>query len=351
MTHASIFTGIGGFDLAAEASGFTNVFAVEKDKYCKKIIKQNFPDTTIYGDIYEFDATRYKGQITVLSGGFPCQPFSVAGKQRGKHDDRYLWPQFYRVIKECRPTWVIAENVAGIITMGGHTETVGMESQTTTTGETDQYITEKQQYILTEIIHDFERAGYDVEIFLIPALAVGAKHRRNRIWIVGHAKHDGSFTAKEYRCNETNDTERTPEKQEKTIQFKGTSRSGNDRCSNNSKIGSKPYSKTFMERKSERMVQHRFISNTTGKRIQRRWVGRKQKPQPYDRQRLFVCGGKGSGKHQWPIEPNVGRVANGIPRRVDRIKALGNAIVPQVAYEIFYHINLIENGILKNPTN
>lgn len=115
MTHASLFTGIGGFDLAAEWCGWENVFQVENDPYCKELLKQNFPKTKKYGDIKKFKGKEYRRTIDVLSGGWPCQPFSVAGKRKGKEDDRYLWPEMLRVIQNVQPRWVVGENVSGII--------------------------------------------------------------------------------------------------------------------------------------------------------------------------------------------------------------------------------------------
>lgn len=157
MNHGSLFSGIGGFDLAAEWCGWTNVFQVEIDKYCQRLLSLRFPNTQRFTDIKEFDGTPYKGQIDVISGGFPCQPFSHAGKRKGKDDDRYLWPEMFRVIKEIKPAWVVGENVAGFINMG-----------------------------LDESIADMESEGYEVQAFIIPACAVNAPHRRDRAWIVAY---------------------------------------------------------------------------------------------------------------------------------------------------------------------
>lgn len=110
LTHLSLFSGIGGLDLAAEWAGFENIFQVEIDDFCQEKLTKNFPHVTKYKDIFEFDGTQYNGKIDVVSGGFPCQPFSQAGKRRGKEDDRYLWPEMYRVIQEIKPTYVLAEN-------------------------------------------------------------------------------------------------------------------------------------------------------------------------------------------------------------------------------------------------
>lgn len=115
FTHGSLFSGIGGFDLAAQWTGWENVFQCEIDNYCQKILTKNFPNVKRFGDIKEFDGTQYTNRIDILSGGFPCQPFSVAGQRKGKEDARHLWPEMFRVIKEIRPTWIVGENVTGII--------------------------------------------------------------------------------------------------------------------------------------------------------------------------------------------------------------------------------------------
>ena len=158
MTHGSLFSGIGGFDLAAQWAGFENIFQVEIDLFCNKVLAKNFPGVRRYGDIRKFDGTEYRGTIDIISGGFPCQPYSVAGKQKGAEDDRNLWPEMFKVIKEIRPTWVVGENVANIINF----------------------------VEFDNILFDLEGEGYEVQPVIIPALAVDAKHRRNRVWIVAY---------------------------------------------------------------------------------------------------------------------------------------------------------------------
>lgn len=118
MIHASLFTGIGGFDLAAEWCGWENSFQCEIDPFCQKVLAKNFPHATRYTDIKQFDARPYAGRVDVLSGGFPCQPFSLAGQRKGNQDDRALWPQMLRVIDEVRPRWIVGENVAGLASLG-----------------------------------------------------------------------------------------------------------------------------------------------------------------------------------------------------------------------------------------
>ena len=115
MNHASLFSGIGGFDLAAEWNGWNNVFNCEWEEFPRKVLKHHFPNAKQYGDIKDFKATQYRGRIDVLSGGFPCQPFSVAGKRKGSEDERHLWPEMLRVVGECKPRWVVGENVRGLV--------------------------------------------------------------------------------------------------------------------------------------------------------------------------------------------------------------------------------------------
>jgi len=159
MTHASLFSGIGGFDLAAEWAGLENVFQVEIDPFCQKVLTKNFPNVQRFTDIKQFDGTPFRGTIDVLSGGFPCQPFSQAGKRQGTEDDRYLWPEMLRVIREVQPQWVVGENVAGLITWNN-----GM--------------------VFEQVCSDLEAEGYEVQPLVIPARAVNAPHKRERLWII-----------------------------------------------------------------------------------------------------------------------------------------------------------------------
>lgn len=237
MRHASLFSGIGGFDLAAEWMGWKNVFQVEKDKFCQKVLAKNFPNVTRYGDIKEFDGTQYRGAIDIISGGFPCQPFSVAGKRKGKEDDRYLWPEMLRVISEVQPSFIVGENVTGIIGMG-----------------------------LEQVLTSLEGQGYYTETFVIPACAVNAPHRRDRIWIIAHSN---------------------------------SNRLEKDSC----KQRIRPQGDTI-------------IRNIHSKALQM-W------------------------NESAPIGTSFCGVRDGISNRVDRIKGLGNAIVPQVGFEIFKAINEI----------
>lgn len=172
MTHASLFSGIGGFDLAAEWAGWTNAFNCEIDPFCRKILKYHFPDAEQYGDIRTADFTIWRDRIDVLTGGFPCQPFSLAGKRKGTEDDRYLWPEMLRVIRTVRPRWVVGENVYGIVNWS-------------------------EGMVLDTVCSDLEEAGYEVQPYIIPACGVGAPHRRDRCWFVAHRTDAGVETMRE----------------------------------------------------------------------------------------------------------------------------------------------------------
>jgi DNA (cytosine-5)-methyltransferase 1 len=263
LRHLDLFSGIGGFALAAQWAGINTVAFCEIEPYAQKILKKNFPDVPIYSNIYELKRRDIDGTIDIITGGFPCQPFSVAGRKKGTKDNRDLWPQMFRVIQEFKPTWVIGENVANFVNMAFQRTKTNLESE-----------------------------GYEVQPFIIPACAVNAPHRRDRVWIVGYAKHNGSFTTEKQRGidkTSNNDTERKKE----AFQLKGTGRRGNYEVMANTRCHAKGCTQ---EPKRTSVHSSRFD-----------W---------------------------WSAEPNVGRVANGVSNRVDRLKGLGNAIVPQVAYEI-----------------
>lgn len=185
MNHASLFSGIGGAEVAASMMGWQNLFHCEIQEFPRKVLDYWFPNSESYEDITKTDFTKWHGKVDVLTGGFPCQPFSLAGRRKGADDNRYLWPQMLRAIRQIHPTWVVGENVNGIKTM--------VEScQVTQMGRTDYLFEEnylyreESRFTLDKICADLEAEGYSVQPIVIPACAIGAPHRRDRVWIVAH---------------------------------------------------------------------------------------------------------------------------------------------------------------------
>jgi DNA (cytosine-5)-methyltransferase 1 len=166
MRHGSLFSGIGGFDLAAQWMGWTNVFHCEWEDFPRKVLNHHFPKSISYGDIKETDFTIHRGQIDILTGGFPCQPYSLAGKREGKNDDRHLWPEMLRAIREIKPRYVVGENVRGLLSWNG-----GL--------------------VFDEVQTDLENEGFEVIPFILPAASVNAPHKRDRVWFVAHANDKG----------------------------------------------------------------------------------------------------------------------------------------------------------------
>jgi len=327
MKHLDLFSGIGGFALAARTvwgEEHEVVCFVEQDKFCQKVLRKHWPDVPIVEDVRDVNnilayttgnrhnrcssrsgmegeqpedkkqsGSRWSSQtnqscegnrkreysypkntstnIDLLTGGFPCQGFSVAGKRRGKEDDRYLWPEMFEVIKAVRPRWVIGENVAGIVNMA-----------------------------LDTVLSDLEDQGYATQAFIIPACAQNAPHRRDRVWIVAHTGH---------LC-------------------RGNSIKGNagifSREQAETSIRNAPQSETTRSSEGNKVVADSF----SGKRTKGREGIRTSS--------LYVLEPFSPG--WWTVEPNMGRVAHGIPSRVDRLKSLGNAIVPQVVVPIMQAI-------------
>ena len=306
MNHLDLFSGIGGFALALEKVGFKTVGFCEVNPYCRLLLQKHWKGVTIHHDIKRLETKDIKEPIDILTGGFPCQPYSVAGKQKGTDDNRYLWPDMFRVIKEIKPTFVVAENVRGIVNIQD-----GMVFET--------------------VCSDLESEGFEIQPFIIPAAGVGAPHKRERVWIVGYSKHNGSLTSKIRRGNQKVDA-RAQERQNQAIESQRTSRSNNNEIMENSRRTlrqgakfdkenaneSKQENANKFERSSSTPEHH--VANTKGVHVQ----GQQDR----------------SGQEQsrreswWEFEPNVGRVANGVPGRVHRLKGLGNSIVPQIAEEI-----------------
>ena len=316
LTHASVFSGIGGPEIAATMLGWDNAFHCEINEFGRKILEYWYPNSKSYEDITKTDFSEWRGRVDVLTGGFPCQPFSYAGQRRGAEDDRYLWPHMFRCIDQVRPTWVVAENVAGILTMVEQGEVSAMESQGTLFDEVNGVRRHRlvETFTLQRICDDLEGHGYEVQPVLVPACAVGAPHRRDRVFIVARRMAaDTSDARVESMRRERRDAIHRPRPSADTESEQGD--------------GVRP-------RQSE--------------------VGRAQQEQP--RGRGGEDGGV-AGFGRWESFPTVSPVHRGndglpfplddlaIPAskwRTDSLKAYGNAIVPQVMYEIFRAIEIVE---------
>lgn len=185
MNHASLFSGIGGAEVAASMMGWQNLFHCEIQEFPRKVLDYWFPNSESYEDITKTDFHQWQGKVDVLTGGFPCQPFFLAGRRKGADDNRYLWPQMLRAIRQIHPTWVVGENVAGIKTMVESCQVTHM-GRTDYLFEENHLYREESRFTLDKICADLEAEGYSVQPIVIPACAIGAPHRRDRVWIIAH---------------------------------------------------------------------------------------------------------------------------------------------------------------------
>jgi len=321
-THLDLFSGIGGFALAANWNGYRTLGFCDNEPYAQAVLKKHWPDVPCHKDIREVRGELYAG-VTLLTGGFPCQPFSVAGKQRGKDDDRYLWPEMLRIIRQARPTWIVGENVAGIVNMA-----------------------------LDQVHTDLEGEGYEVESLIIPACAVDAPHRRDRVWIVGHSKLNGLTASK--TSGGLLDKSEEQRGKVKEWESSGASCASSDvadsiSLSERSAHGSKEWG-CVRGRQDEDISQRDEVgSNSSDSRenvadtiSQRGCGGNSEREYAEDAgQSSRDSRDNSRGVATWLPEPNVGRVAHGVPNRVAKLRGLGNAIVPQVASEIIRCINQV----------
>ena len=268
MQHLDLCSGIGGFALAARWAGIETVGFCEIEDYPRRVLAKNFPGVPIHQDIHDLDGKQY-GAIDLITAGYPCQPFSLAGKRRGAEDDRHIWPEVLRIVTEARPAWTLFENVFGHVSMG-----------------------------LDEVLSDLETEGYATRCFVVPACAVDAPHRRDRVWIVG-------YSISEYG--------------------RGISSRQREGCVD---VEGKLLDRR--QRGEETVATYRpnqDVAYSASKRLEG------SERQEHEGRGKGLAASSENLAPRWATEPDVRRVAHGIPKRVDRIRGLGNAIVPQVAYQ------------------
>lgn len=320
LTHLSLFTGIGGIDLAAEAAGFTTLCQCEWADYPNKILEKHWPDVPRFKDITTLTKEAFcertgQNTVTLISGGFPCQPFSAAGKRRGFADERYLWPEMCRVITELRPRWVLGENVAGFINMG-----------------------------LDKTVFDLESAGYKVRVFVLPAVAVGAWHERKRTFIIGtdisHAPCGRHAPGRKAHRNTLIEKRCVPKKEPERHTMVAQIVNG----------GLLPHPDGF----GRLPLNPQTICNNDGQADKQSGVtdcplGKTAECQRSTQPRL---GGMADGlppemdgRILWAAEPaDLPRLTEDMTERSDRLKTLGNAVVPAQVFPILKYISDIETG-------
>lgn len=316
-----LFEGIGGFSLAGRWAGWDTPVMVEWNKYCQAVLQKNFPNASIFGNIHEFDGRPYAGQIDIITGGFPCQPYSHAGLRKGNDDDRALWPEMLRVIREVGPEWVVGENVAGLVSMDGGR-------------------------IFGGILADLENAGYSTQAYIIPAVGVQAPHERYRVWIVAHSEsaerqRAGAARARRNGFADENIATSDPQSGQDYRQEFGWVRPEFARSHRGHKNGAAQNAATDPHRRNGQNGGHG------------------EQPAELDQTDKHGDGrdGRHWQEHWYEVATRICRVADGLPAGVDgvggvpaeakkkkaagkshRLEALGNAIVPQIAYQIFMAI-------------
>lgn len=340
MTHGSLFSGIGGFDLAAEWMGWENKFHCEWNEFGQRVLHHYWPQAQLFTDITKSDFTKYANTIDVLTGGFPCQPYSAAGKRLGKEDERHLWPEMLRAIKEIAPRYVVGENVRGLTNWNG-----GL--------------------VFDEVCADLENLGYQVAPYLIPAVAVNAPHKRERIWFVAYREIDRlTFTKRadkreKYQPNNGNAIRTALDTNGNSGFASNTDCNGFNQCDSEHEINS---SQTGVDAFDDINANDdgRNVTDTDNERLQKRtisqWNDKKGWQKSNGSIKQFTCNAWKTYPANWSnfptTEPTICMRNDGLPSQLDgitfpkwraeSIKAYGNAVVPQVVYQIFKAIEAHE---------
>lgn len=330
MIHASLCTGIGACELAATWMDWENAFSCEINEFCQRVLKYYYPKSKHYENIFGTDFAEWRGKIDVLTAGFPCQPFSCAGARKGAEDDRYLWPEVLRVINEVRPTWFIGENVAGITSMVLPSDEIKVGSYKDVFGESCQETEMRQQFVVERICRDLERIGYSIQPVIIPACAIEAPHKRDRIWFIAHRSNTGIEDVRQ-------------ERKDRILPIKSIPYTDGKRCNNRSDYWKKRQFCLDKERYSKKNKSERnkwkcrigkngeTFTNPTSERLQGKMSQNAIMPaepfRNFPSQSPVCCGDDGipSGLSGITVSKH----------REESIKAFGNTMVPQVVYQIF----------------
>lgn len=370
MIQASLFSGVEGFGLAAAWMGWETAFCCEINEFCIPILKYYFPNSEHYGDIKKTDFTKWRGKIDILTGGFPCQPFSVAGDRKGADDDRYLWPEMLRAIREIRPTWIVGENVAGIISMVQPGDEIEVEHQASLFEEDNQETILEQEYVTETICRSLEYEGYSVQPLVIPACAVGAPHRRDRIWFIANRSDAGPESMQSGRKNRVHKS--------KTVTYSNCDRNTRQPGNSNRKKKNKEVREELQCEitgcRGQRVASHSDKLNgdisgfCTSRVSQFEASGVRENNDEYtngqrckefnslsiaDKKAKFGSIRPNEVWLHWPTQPPVCRRDDGLSLRLDgitfsrwrneSIKSFGNAIVPQVYLEICKAIEIVSD--------
>ena len=336
--HGSLFSGIGGFDLAAEWMGWQNVFHCEWMPFPRKVLNHYWPNSISYEDITKTDFSIHRGTIDILTGGFPCQPYSSAGKRLGKEDERHLWPHMLRAIREIEPTFVVGENVRGLTNWNGGV-------------------------VFEEVCSDLEACGYEVQPLLLPACAVGAPHRRDRVWFVAYSKNSRHRRRMREECS-NGEWELLQNKSGRSEMGSQTERCSRERTASDSDVseqtnneGTNGTEADEIWRQNESYVPRELCSNGMASDSSNIRSEHALEDGELERRR-FRLTYKRNIWDSFPSQSPICGADDGIPNQLDgitfskwrkeSIKGYGNAIVPQVAYQIFKSIQYLTNHETKN---
>jgi len=320
LKHVDLCSGIGGFALGFEWAGLSRpVLFCDIEPWSRKVLAKHWPNVPIAEDVKELanDARRLVPDCDILTAGYPCQPFSQAGVRRGEEDDRHIWPEIFTIVQAKRPAWCVFENVSGHISLG-----------------------------LDQVLSDLESKGYAVQPFVVPACAVDAPHRRDRVWIVAYAQNHGhKFRMDTGREGQTHQQEQRPcvrsEPSRPSEDVADANSNGRQQMSHRESGQASRGRKQIHEQEWDAdSAQETYVFDADSVRCEGSAI---QQVSGFRKESRESVGTSADQSHLWTVEPAVGRVANGIPRRVDRLKGLGNAIVPQIAMRIGQTIKAVNS--------